>query len=58
MLVSAMLAFAVIGCSKKASEAPPPTQPPTALVDPATAGNIVGTVRMEGETPKFSPIDM
>jgi len=58
MLVSAILAFAVIGCSKKASEIPPQTPPPTALVDAATAGNIIGTVRMEGARPKFPPIDM
>lgn len=50
-----MLAFAVIGCSKKASEAPPP---PTAVVDPATAANIIGAVTLEGEPPQFHPIDM
>ena len=54
-LVFAMLGFAVIGCAKKASETPPP---PTAVVDPAIAGNIIGTVRLEGEPPKFRPIDM
>ena len=53
MLVYAMLAFAVVGCGKKASEAPP-----LAVVDPTTAGNIVGSVRLQGEPPKFHPIDM
>lgn len=58
MLAFAMLAFAVIGCAKKASEAPPQPPPPTALVNPATAGNITGTARLVGRPPKFHPIDM
>lgn len=56
MLVSVMVAFAAIGCTKKASETRP--QPPTAVVDAATEGNIIGTVRLEGAPPKFRSIDM
>lgn len=51
-----LLVSAIIGCSKKSSE----TQPsePTAVVDPATAGSITGTVRLEGPPPEFRTIDM
>jgi hypothetical protein len=52
------IALGIIGCSKKESydSAEPPE--PTAVVDPSTAGSISGTVRLEGEPPKFKPIDM
>ncbi len=58
MLVLAMLTFAVIGCSKNVNEEPPQSPPPTTVVNPATAGNIAGTIRLEGEPPNFRPIDM
>jgi plastocyanin len=51
------LAVTVFGCSKKSSEPPQPL-PPTALVNPATAGTITGTVRLEDRPPAFRPIDM
>jgi hypothetical protein len=52
------VAFAVIGCSKKESEEPAEPPAPTAVVDPATAGSISGTVKLEGAAPVFKPIDM
>ncbi|MGH9716057.1 MAG: carboxypeptidase regulatory-like domain-containing protein [Candidatus Acidiferrales bacterium] len=55
---SILCALAIFGCSKKGSEQPPQPPPPTAVVSPATAGTITGTVRLEGEPPKFHPIDM
>ena len=58
IVVSIVCALSIFGCSKKANEGPPQPPPPTALVNPATAGTIVGTVRLEGEPPKFHPIDM
>ncbi len=58
--VSVVLALTVFGCSNKSSEEAQEQQPPppTATVDPATAGNIVGTVRLAGDPPDFRPIDM
>jgi len=50
--------LAISGCSKKAAEQPPQPPPPTAVVDAATAGTITGTVRLDGQPPKFHPIDM
>jgi hypothetical protein len=52
------LALAITGCSKKESEEPSGPPPPTALVDSATAGEITGTVKLEGPVPNFKPIDM
>jgi plastocyanin len=57
-MVSILIALTVFGCSSKSSEQPPQPPPPTAVVNPATAGNIVGTVRLEGDPPDFRPIDM
>jgi plastocyanin len=53
-----LCALAISGCSKKAAEQPQQPPPPTAVVDAATAGDITGTVRLEGDAPKFRPIDM
>ena len=47
---------AFISCSKQPSETQPPA--PTAVVDPATAGSITGTVKFEGTPPVFRTIDM
>jgi plastocyanin len=52
------LLFGIIGCSKKESEEPPAPPAPTAVVDTATAGSIIGTVKFEGTPPVFHPIDM
>jgi hypothetical protein len=52
------IALTVIGCGKKESEDPAEPPAPTAVVDPATAGSISGTVRLEGAPPTFRPIDM
>lgn len=46
-----------VGCSRKESESSEPPAP-TATVDPATAGDITGTVKFEGTPPKLRPIDM
>jgi hypothetical protein len=58
--VSALLLVSVsafICCNKKESgETEPPA--PTAVVDPATAGSVTGTVKFEGTPPLFRPIDM
>lgn len=56
--VSIVFALSIFGCSSKSNSQPAQPPPPTATVDPATAGNIIGTVRLEGEPPKFRPIDM
>ena len=59
LVISAILLLSVsafTGCSKKSSETQPPE--PTAVVDPATAGSIAGTVKFEGTPPEFRPIDM
>lgn len=58
VFASIALAIFIIGCSKKAAEKPAQQPPPTAVVDPATAGTISGTVRLEGRPPEFRPIDM
>jgi hypothetical protein len=50
--------FIVTGCNKKESEQSSEPPPPTAVVDPATAGSITGTVKLEGPVPSFKPIDM
>jgi hypothetical protein len=61
---SAVLTFAIIfglaitGCSKKENKEPSAPPEPTAVVDPATAGAITGTVTLEGTPPEFRPIDM
>ncbi|MGH9740088.1 MAG: carboxypeptidase regulatory-like domain-containing protein [Candidatus Acidiferrales bacterium] len=56
--ISVLLVLTVFGCSSKSSNQPQQPPPPTAVVDPATAGNITGTVRLEGDPPVFRPIDM
>jgi hypothetical protein len=59
VLASAIiLGFVITGCSKKENEEPQGPPEPTAVVDPATAGTITGTVTFEGTPPKFHPIDM
>jgi hypothetical protein len=57
-ITTAVLVLITTGCSKKGrSEAPEP-HPPTAIVDPATAGSISGTVKLDGAPPSFHPLDM
>ena len=58
LVLALCIAFAIIGCSKKESEEPAAPPAPTAVVDPATAGSISGTVRLDGAPPVFRPIDM
>jgi hypothetical protein len=54
-----LLGLTITGCSKKESEQSSQEEPqPTAVVDPATAGSITGTVTLEGPPPLFRPIDM
>ncbi|HTW22710.1 MAG TPA: hypothetical protein VMD78_03880 [Candidatus Baltobacteraceae bacterium] len=52
-----ILGFAIPGCSKKENEESAPPEP-TAVVDPATAGTITGTVTFEGKPPEYRAIDM
>ncbi len=58
MVLLVCIALGVIGCSKKQPDESAEPPEPTAVVDPSTAGSITGTVRLEGEAPKFKPIDM
>jgi hypothetical protein len=53
-----LISLAVSGCSRKESEQSSEPPAPTAIVDPSTAGDIIGTVRLEGPLPVFKPIDM
>jgi len=54
LLVLSIAAFG--GCNQKSSETQSPEA--TAVVDPATAGSITGTVKLEGTPPEFRTIDM
>ncbi len=56
--LSATLVFAIIGCSNKGPDQPAEPPEPTAVVDPATAGSITGTVKLEGRPAVFRPIAM
>lgn len=57
LALATALALAVIGCTKKENESSGEPAP-TAIVDPATAGSISGTVTLDGPPPVFRPIDM
>jgi hypothetical protein len=46
------------GCSKSSNETAPKAPQPTLTVDPATAGTITGTVKLDGEPPKFKALNM
>jgi hypothetical protein len=52
------VALAITGCSKRESEESSGPPPPTAIVDASTAGEITGTVKLDGSPPVFKPIDM
>lgn len=56
-LLAVILGSLVISCGKKEQTAEVPPEP-TAIIDPATAGSITGTVKFEGTPPVFRPIDM
>jgi plastocyanin len=56
--LSLCIALAVTGCSKKDFDESAEPPAPTAVVDPATAGSITGTVTLDGPPPSFKPIDM
>jgi len=58
LLLALALPLGITGCSKKDSDESAEPPAPTAVVDPSTAGTISGTVRLDGEPPKFKPIDM
>lgn len=53
-------AFTLIGagCSSKSSSPSNERPAPTQTVNPATAGSISGTVRLDGNPPKLRPINM
>jgi hypothetical protein len=46
------------GCSKSSTETAQKAPVPTLTVDPATAGSITGTVKLDGEPPKFKALNM
>ncbi|HXA57360.1 MAG TPA: carboxypeptidase regulatory-like domain-containing protein [Candidatus Acidoferrum sp.] len=59
--VAAVLALGISGCGKSSNEsgssavqAPEPTK----VVDQTTAATITGTVKLDGEPPKFKPLNM
>jgi plastocyanin len=55
----AALAIVVAGCAKKAEQpAAEKTAAPAATVNPATAGTITGTVKLDGTAPKMPIIKM
>jgi hypothetical protein len=58
LALAIILGIAITGCGKKENEGPPPAPEPTAVVDPATAGTLTGTVTFEGTPPQFRAIDM
>jgi hypothetical protein len=58
VVLSLAIVLVIAGCSKKDSEESSEPPPPTAIVDPSTAGEITGTVTLDGPPPAFKPIDM
>ncbi len=50
--------FLAVGCSKSSNETAQKAPEPTKTVDPATAGSITGTVKLDGTPPKFKPLNM
>ena len=59
--LTAALAFLGGGCGRKSatrSNQPIATPAPSAAVNPASAGSISGTVRLDGPPPKLRPINM
>jgi len=58
LALAIILGFAVTGCSKKDNEDSSAPPEPTAVVDPATAGTITGTVTFDGKPPEYRAIDM
>ena len=55
--VAFIAVLTMFGCGNKNSDQPS-EQAPSAVVDPATAGTITGTVVLDGHPPSFHPIDM
>jgi hypothetical protein len=55
LLFAALAALAVAACGAKHSSE---SSAPAAIVDPATAGSIAGTVTLDGPPPVLRPIDM
>jgi hypothetical protein len=52
------VALTITGCGKKDSDQSSAPPAPTAIVDATTAGEITGTVKLDGAVPNFKPIDM
>jgi len=60
LVLVAALALAVVACGKKetAEEQPAAPAPAAAPIDPATAGVVAGTVKLDGPAPKAQRIKM
>jgi plastocyanin len=61
LLATGALALTIAGCGSKkedTSEAPAANAPAGKMVDPATAGEITGTVKLDGAAPKMKNINM
>jgi hypothetical protein len=57
-VLSLAFVLAIAGCSQKEPEESSEPPAPTAIVDLSTAGEITGTVKLDGPPPVFKPIDM
>ena len=58
---AAVLALGVSGCGKSSNQSGPSAlraPEPTKVVDQATAARVTGTVKLDGEPPKFKPLNM
>lgn len=58
IVLCCVLAISFAGCGKKAEETAAPAAPAATPIDPATAGAVTGTVKLEGTAPKAKPISM
>lgn len=58
LVFAAIFVLVSTGCNNKSSSSPNAEPAPTQIVDPATAGSISGTVRLNGTPPKLRPINM
>jgi len=58
VLVCVTAMFLAVGCSKSSNETAQKAPEPTKTVDPATAGSITGTVKLDGTPPKYKALNM